>query len=45
VGYVEPSETGGAVTNASLSQAKAISAGKDWNGSRLITPKGAAARW
>lgn len=41
-GYVEPSEIGEAATTAGLSQTKSINAGKDWNGSRLITPKGAA---
>ncbi|MFF3863298.1 DUF3052 domain-containing protein [Streptomyces sp. NPDC002209] len=41
-GYVEPNEIGEASTTAGLSQTKSINAGKDWNGSRLITPKGAA---
>ncbi|MFH8606113.1 DUF3052 domain-containing protein [Streptomyces sp. NPDC018029] len=41
-GYVEPSEIGEAATTAGLSQTKSINAGKDWNGSRLLTPKGAA---
>ncbi|MGA4848639.1 DUF3052 domain-containing protein [Streptomyces sp. G5(2025)] len=41
-GYVEPSEIGEAATTAGLSQTKSINAGKDWNGSRLSTPKGAA---
>ncbi|TGB13080.1 DUF3052 domain-containing protein [Streptomyces sp. MZ04] len=41
-GYVEPSEIGEASTTAGLSQTKSINAGKDWNGSRLITPKAAA---
>ncbi|MFJ9552065.1 DUF3052 domain-containing protein [Streptomyces erythrochromogenes] len=41
-GYVEPSEIGEASTTAGLSQTKSINAGKDWNGSRLITPRGAA---
>ncbi|TDU67039.1 DUF3052 domain-containing protein [Streptomyces sp. KS 21] len=41
-GYVEPSEIGEASTTAGLVQTKAINAGKRWNGSRLITPKGAA---
>nr|WP_157164475.1 DUF3052 domain-containing protein [Streptomyces typhae] len=41
-GYVEPSEIGEASTTAGLSQTKSINAGKDWNGSRLSTPKGAA---
>ncbi|MET9082264.1 DUF3052 domain-containing protein [Streptomyces sp. NPDC048278] len=41
-GYVEPSDIGEAVTTAGLSQTKSVSVGKDWNGSRLNTPKGAA---
>ncbi|MFD9908263.1 DUF3052 domain-containing protein [Streptomyces sp. NPDC059063] len=41
-GYVEPSEIGEAATTAGLSQTKSVNAGKDWNGSRLITPKAAA---
>ncbi|UFQ99881.1 DUF3052 domain-containing protein [Streptomyces sp. Go40/10] len=41
-GYVEPSEIGQASAMAGLSATKAVNAGKDWNGSRLITPKGVA---
>jgi hypothetical protein len=41
-GYVEPSDIGEAATTAGLSQTKSVSVGKDWNGSRLLTPKGAA---
>ncbi|WP_405481486.1 DUF3052 domain-containing protein [Streptomyces sp. NBC_00009] len=41
-GYVEPSEIGEAATTAGLSQTKSISVGKDWAGSRLVTPKAAA---
>ncbi|MER7834437.1 DUF3052 domain-containing protein [Streptomyces sp. NPDC051105] len=41
-GYVEPSDIGEAATTAGLSQTKGVSVGKDWNGSRLLTPKGAA---
>ncbi|MFE2146018.1 DUF3052 domain-containing protein [Streptomyces sp. NPDC059456] len=41
-GYVEPGEIGEASTTAGLSRTKSINAGKDWNGARLITPKGAA---
>ncbi|MFI7384936.1 DUF3052 domain-containing protein [Streptomyces sp. NPDC049813] len=41
-GYVEPSEIGEAATTAGLSQTKGISVGKDWTGSRLVTPKTAA---
>ncbi|KOU22729.1 hypothetical protein ADK52_20090 [Streptomyces sp. WM6372] len=43
-GHVEPGEIGEGVTTAGLSQTKSINAGKDWNGSRLIAPKGAAKR-
>lgn len=38
-GYVEPSDIGEAATTAGLSQTRSISAGKDWSGSRLVTPK------
>ncbi|GLX34257.1 hypothetical protein Sros01_03300 [Streptomyces roseochromogenus] len=41
-GYIEPSEISEASTTAGLAQTKTINAGKGWNGSRLITPKGAA---
>ncbi|NEB76851.1 DUF3052 domain-containing protein [Streptomyces sp. SID14478] len=41
-GYVEPSEIGEAATTAGLSQTKGVSVGKDWTGSRLVTPKTAA---
>ncbi|MER7178504.1 DUF3052 domain-containing protein [Streptomyces hyaluromycini] len=41
-GYIEPSDIGDAVTTAGLSQTKSVSVGKDWNGSRLSTPKAAA---
>lgn len=41
-GYVEPSDIGEAATTAGLSQTKSISAGKDWAGCRLLTPKAAA---
>ncbi|MFD4633858.1 DUF3052 domain-containing protein [Streptomyces sp. NPDC058284] len=41
-GYVEPSEIGEAATTAGLSQTKSINAGKDWSGTRLVTPKAAA---
>ncbi|MFX4294896.1 DUF3052 domain-containing protein [Streptomyces bohaiensis] len=39
-GYVEPSEIGEAAQTAGLAQTSTISAGKDWSGSRLVTPKG-----
>ncbi|MFI2613802.1 DUF3052 domain-containing protein [Streptomyces sp. NPDC018584] len=40
-GYVEPSDIGEAATTAGLSQTKSINAGKDWSGTRLVTPKAA----
>ncbi|AJT67308.1 DUF3052 domain-containing protein [Streptomyces chattanoogensis] len=41
-GYVEASEINEAATTAGLSASKSVSAGKDWSGSRLVTPKAAA---
>jgi len=41
-GYVEPSDIGEAATTAGLSQTKSTNAGKDWSGTRLVTPKAAA---
>ncbi|WEO97660.1 DUF3052 domain-containing protein [Streptomyces sp. FXJ1.172] len=38
-GYVEPSDIQDAAQTAGLSQTKSVSVGKDWNGSRLLTPK------
>ncbi|MEU2673882.1 DUF3052 domain-containing protein [Streptomyces sp. NPDC007164] len=38
-GYVEPSDINEAAQTAGLSQTRSISAGKDWTGSRLVTPK------
>ncbi|WP_314172446.1 DUF3052 domain-containing protein [Streptomyces winkii] len=38
-GYVEPSEIGEAAQTAGLSQTSTVNAGKDWSGSRLVTPK------
>lgn len=38
-GHVEPSEIGEAAQTAGLAQTKSINAGKDWSGSRLVTPK------
>ncbi|MET8575050.1 MULTISPECIES: DUF3052 domain-containing protein [unclassified Streptomyces] len=40
-GYVEPSDIAEAATTAGLSATKSVSVGKDWSGSRLLTPKGA----
>ncbi|MCF3963457.1 DUF3052 domain-containing protein [Streptomyces fuscigenes] len=38
-GYVEPSDINEASQTAGLSQTKSVNAGKDWTGSRLVTPK------
>ncbi|MEU3710307.1 DUF3052 domain-containing protein [Streptomyces catenulae] len=38
-GYIEPSDINEAAQTAGLSQTKSISAGKDWSGSRLVSPK------
>ncbi|WP_405712305.1 MULTISPECIES: DUF3052 domain-containing protein [unclassified Streptomyces] len=43
-GYVEPSDINEAAQTAGLSQTKSINAGKDWAGSRLVTPKAAKAK-
>ncbi|MFE9860382.1 DUF3052 domain-containing protein [Streptomyces sp. NPDC005780] len=43
-GYVEPSDINEASQTAGLAQTKSISAGKDWTGSRLVTPKAAKAK-
>jgi hypothetical protein len=43
-GYVEPSDINEAAQTAGFAQTKSISAGKDWTGSRLVTPKGAKAK-
>ncbi|MEU9984650.1 DUF3052 domain-containing protein [Streptomyces sp. NPDC050856] len=40
-GYIEPSDINEAAQTAGLSQTRSISAGKDWTGSRLVTPKAA----
>jgi hypothetical protein len=40
-GYVEPSEIGEAAKTAGLAQTSSVNAGKDWTGSRLVTPKAA----
>lgn len=40
-GYIEPSEINDAATTAGLSQTKSINAGRDWSGTRLLTPKAA----
>ncbi|MGI5337836.1 DUF3052 domain-containing protein [Streptomyces sp. CA-181903] len=38
-GYIEPSDISEASQTAGLSQSKSISVGKDWTGTRLVTPK------
>ncbi|MGQ4488423.1 DUF3052 domain-containing protein [Streptomyces sp. 372A] len=43
-GYVEPSDINEAAQTAGLAQTKSVSAGKDWSGSRLVTPKAAKAK-
>ncbi|MEU6536728.1 DUF3052 domain-containing protein [Streptomyces sp. NPDC047000] len=43
-GYVEPSDISEASTTAGLSASKSVSVGKDWSGSRLVTPKAAKSR-
>ncbi|MEU2250284.1 DUF3052 domain-containing protein [Streptomyces sp. NPDC019224] len=43
-GYVEPSDINEASQTAGLAQTKSVSAGKDWSGSRLVTPKAAKAK-
>ncbi|MEE1939761.1 DUF3052 domain-containing protein [Streptomyces sp. TRM 70361] len=40
-GYVEPSDIGEAAQTAGLAQTSTVNAGKDWTGSRLVTPKAA----
>ncbi|ARF72337.1 DUF3052 domain-containing protein [Streptomyces sp. NPDC012600] len=43
-GYVEPSDINEAAQTAGLAQTKSISVGKDWSGSRLVTPRAAKAK-
>ncbi|MFC4502292.1 MULTISPECIES: DUF3052 domain-containing protein [Streptomyces] len=43
-GYVEPSDIGEAATTSGLSQTKSVNVGKDWNGTRLLTPKAAKSK-
>jgi hypothetical protein len=40
-GYVEPSDINEAAQTAGLAQTSSFNAGKDWTGSRLVTPKSA----
>ncbi|MEV7868373.1 DUF3052 domain-containing protein [Streptomyces sp. NPDC088124] len=43
-GYVEPSDVNEAAQTAGLSQTRSVNAGKDWTGSRLVTPKAAKSK-
>ncbi|KUN05124.1 hypothetical protein AQI95_16635 [Streptomyces yokosukanensis] len=43
-GYIEPSDISDAARTAGLSQTKSVSVGKDWNGSRLSTPKAGSSK-
>ncbi|MFG3493949.1 DUF3052 domain-containing protein [Streptomyces sp. NPDC047928] len=43
-GYIEPSDINEAAQTAGLSQTRSINAGKDWVGSRLVTPKTAKSK-
>jgi hypothetical protein len=43
-GYVEPSDINEAAQTAGLSQTRSVNAGKDWTGSRLVTPKTAKSK-
>ncbi|MEU6504942.1 MULTISPECIES: DUF3052 domain-containing protein [Streptomyces] len=38
-GYIEPSDINDAAQTAGLSQAKSVSVGKDWNDTKLKSPK------
>jgi Protein of unknown function (DUF3052) len=40
-GHVEPSDVSEAAPTAGLQQTSSISAGSDWNGARLVSPKAA----
>ena len=40
-GHVEPSDISEAAPTAGLQQTSSISAGRDWNGARLVAPKAA----
>ena len=43
-GHVEPGDVTEVAPTAGLSQTSSISAGKDWSGIRLVTPKAARSR-
>ncbi|PRH77478.1 DUF3052 domain-containing protein [Streptomyces solincola] len=38
-GYIEPSDINEAAQTAGLSQTRSVTVGKDWTGTRLVTPK------
>ncbi|HEY2578359.1 MAG TPA: DUF3052 domain-containing protein [Streptosporangiaceae bacterium] len=38
-GHVEPSDIGESAPTAGLSQTSSLSAGRDWSGTRLVSPK------
>ena len=40
-GHIEPSEIGDAAPTAGLAQTSSVSAGRDWAGTRLVSPKAA----
>ena len=40
-GHVEPSDISEAAPTAGLQQTSSISAGRDWNGARLVAPRAA----
>ncbi len=44
VGHVEPSDINEAAPTAGLQQTSSISAGRDWSGTRLVSPKSARSR-
>jgi len=43
-GHVEPSDISEAAPTAGLQQTSSISAGRDWNGARLVAPKAARSK-
>jgi hypothetical protein len=43
-GHVEPSDISEAAPTAGLQQTSSISAGKDWNGARLVAPRAARSK-
>jgi hypothetical protein len=43
-GHVEPSDVSEAAPTAGLQQTSSISAGRDWNGARLVAPKAARSK-